>query len=99
MLCGTGCTGLSPEESGRSRSTITVVKVPSPTPTVTLTARKFKNCTALNKALPHGVGRPGAVDKVSHGMEPVADFFIHSEFYQLNKHLDRDGDGIACEAS
>jgi hypothetical protein len=60
-----------------------------------LAATKFKNCTALNKAYPHGVGRKGARDKTSG--TPVTNFKVSNSLYTANRGSDRDGDGIACE--
>jgi hypothetical protein len=57
-------------------------------------AKKFKNCTELNKVYPGGVALPGAVN--AGGVtkkEPKYD----KALYQANKKSDRDGDGIACE--
>ena len=57
-------------------------------------AKKFKNCTELNKVYPGGVALPGAVN--SGGAikkEPKYD----KALYTANKKSDRDGDGIACE--
>jgi excalibur calcium-binding domain-containing protein len=58
-----------------------------------------KNCTALNKKYPHGVGRAKARDKTSDA--PVTNFKRSTRLYNLamsyNKGLDRDKDGIACE--
>ena len=57
-------------------------------------AKKFKNCTELNKVYPGGVALPGAVN--SGGVtkkEPKYD----KALYTANKKSDRDGDGIACE--
>jgi hypothetical protein len=57
-------------------------------------AKKFKNCTELNKVYPGGVALPGAVN--SGGVtkkEPKYD----KTLYTANKKSDRDGDGIACE--
>ena len=47
--------------------------------------------------LPHGVGRPGAIDQTSG--KPVTTFVQPGELYQANAELDRDHDGIACEAA
>ncbi|MDA0184061.1 excalibur calcium-binding domain-containing protein [Solirubrobacter phytolaccae] len=58
-------------------------------------AKEFKNCTALNKAYPHGVGRTGARDKTSG--TPVTTFKVSTSLYTANRKSDRDGDGIACE--
>lgn len=67
----------------------------------TATARPAwtKNCTAMNKRYPHGVGRAGARDKTS-GV-PVTTFKRSTRLYRIamswNRGLDRDKDGIACE--
>lgn len=60
------------------------------------TPKKYKNCTALNKVYPHGVGKAGARDKTDG--EPVTTFRVNKAVYPLTKVKDRDGDGIACEA-
>lgn len=60
---------------------------------------KWKNCTAVNKRYPHGVGRNNAHDKTT-GV-PVTNFKHSTRLYKramhYNKGLDRDHDGIACE--
>ncbi|MCD9198383.1 excalibur calcium-binding domain-containing protein [Aeromicrobium wangtongii] len=57
--------------------------------------KTYKNCTALNKAYPHGVGKPGARDKTSG--KPVTNFTRSAAIYKKNTKSDRDKDGIACE--
>jgi excalibur calcium-binding domain-containing protein len=59
--------------------------------------KHYRNCTALNKDYPHGVGRPGARDHVSGSTKPVKNFYINKGLYRANSGSDRDGDGIACE--
>lgn len=60
---------------------------------------KYKNCTQLNLAYPHGVGLPGAKDKVKTPRDiPVRNFTVNTAIYNANKTLlDRDKDHIACE--
>lgn len=58
-------------------------------------AKTYKNCAALNKVYPHGVGKPGARDKTSG--KPVTNFKKSTALYNANKKSDRDGDKIACE--
>jgi hypothetical protein len=60
-------------------------------------AKTYKNCTALNKKYPHGVGKPGASDKVRGSTKPVTNFTVSASLYKANKKSDRDGDGVACE--
>jgi hypothetical protein len=54
-----------------------------------------KNCTALHKRYPHGVGKVGARDKTMG--TPVTTFKRSNRLYSLNKGLDRDKDGFARE--
>jgi len=60
---------------------------------------QWKNCTVVNKRLPHGVGRANARDKTSG--KPVTNFRRDTALYntaiRANGGLDRDKDGIACE--
>ncbi len=56
---------------------------------------RFSSCAHLRKVFPHGVGRPGAVDHTSR--KPVTTFRRDRRWYVLNRGLDRDKDGIACE--
>ncbi|MGO3886638.1 MAG: excalibur calcium-binding domain-containing protein [Mycetocola sp.] len=57
----------------------------------------YKNCTALNKKYPHGVGLKKAKDKVKGKTKPVTNFTRNDAVYKANKKSDRDKDGIACE--
>ena len=56
----------------------------------------FRNCTAMHAKYRHGVGKVGAHDKTS-GV-PVTNFYRSNRLYYLNRGLDRDKDGIACES-
>jgi hypothetical protein len=59
----------------------------------------YKNCAALNKKYPHGIGRAHARDHSSGSH--VTTFFRSDRLYRIamsyNRGLDRDKDGIACE--
>ncbi len=57
-------------------------------------AKKFKNCTELNKVYPGGVAKPGALNK---GGAIKKEPFIDAALYRANIKSDRDKDGIACE--
>jgi hypothetical protein len=60
---------------------------------------RWKNCTAVNRRYPHGVGLNHAHDHTS-GV-PVTNFRHSTTLYKTamhyNKRLDADKDGIACE--
>jgi Excalibur calcium-binding domain len=55
----------------------------------------FANCSAMHAKYRHGVGKVGAHDHTS-GV-PVTNFYRSNRLYYLNRRLDRDKDGIACE--
>ena len=57
-------------------------------------AKKFKNCTELNKVYPGGVALPG---EVNSGGATKKEHKYDKALYTANKSLDRDKDGIACE--
>jgi hypothetical protein len=59
-------------------------------------AKRFSNCTQLNKTYKHGVGRKGAHDHVTSG-RPVTNFTRNTTVYKQNTARDRDKDGVACE--
>jgi hypothetical protein len=59
-------------------------------------AKAYSNCTKLNKAYPHGVGKKNAHDHVSSGT-PVTNFTRNTTVYNQNTGRDRDKDGVACE--
>ncbi len=59
---------------------------------------KFKSCKAMNRVFPHGLGKPGAKDKVHYaGGRKSTKFKRLTRIYKKNKKLDRDKDGITCE--
>src|SRR4051794_10468203 len=62
---------------------------------------QWKNCAQVKERYPHGIGRPGAHDKTSGS--PVTTFKRSTPLFRTaiaaNAGLDRDHDGIACEAA
>ncbi len=74
---------------------LTIGVVASAAPATAAPAKKYANCTKLNKVHPHGVGKPGAKDKTSG--KPVTNFKVSKAIYNMNSGSDRDKDGIACE--
>jgi hypothetical protein len=73
---------------------LVVVVAVAPITQANAAAKKFKNCTELNKVYPGGVALPGAVNAGgATKKEPKYD----KALYTANKSSDRDKDGIACE--
>jgi len=60
---------------------------------------RWKNCTAVRKIYPNGIGRSGAHDKTKGN--PSTSFkrsnALYAKAIKFNKRLDGDRDGIACE--
>lgn len=87
-----------------SLAVVVVVAAATPIPSFATSANAaasaYKNCAALNRAYPNGVGRKGAVDKADGKAKsnPVRNFRVDTKLYNsLPKTLDRDRDGVACE--
>lgn len=59
-----------------------------------LAEKRYTSCLGMNKALPGGIARPKAVNK---GKRMTRTPLTSSTGYGLNRHLDADKDGIACE--
>ncbi|GAB6903658.1 excalibur calcium-binding domain-containing protein [Kineosporia succinea] len=60
----------------------------------------YKNCTALHKDYQHGIRKKGGKDVVKGKSKPVPSSLIpiRTALYKVNTKLDRDKDGVACEA-
>jgi hypothetical protein len=58
----------------------------------------YTSCAKLHERFPHGVGLVGAKDHVAKGVKPVTNVTRNKAWYLKNQGLDRDKDGIACEA-
>jgi hypothetical protein len=66
----------------------------------TISQQKFKNCAALNKVYEGGIAKNKKVsNKNSKGIPQKSKYApkVSKKIYNLNKGLDRDKDGIACE--
>jgi Excalibur calcium-binding domain len=63
-------------------------------------APPWRNCAQVHAKYPHGVGKVGARDKTTG--TPVTNFKRSNALYKMamsnNRSLDRDKDGVACEA-
>ncbi|SDO25182.1 Excalibur calcium-binding domain-containing protein [Psychrobacillus sp. OK028] len=66
----------------------------SPT-TTDAAAKKFANCTELNKTYKGGVAK--AANIKNKGGKTKYTPFVSKEIYEANIKSDRDKDGIACE--
>ena len=63
-------------------------------------AKKFKNCTELNKVYVGGISeKKSSANKNKAGVPQVSKNAptVSAKIYKENKGLDRDKDGIACE--
>jgi hypothetical protein len=80
-----------------SLATLSLIGIAAPAQAATPKPKKFANCTALNKAYPHGVAKNGGRDRVTGKSKPVTTFTVNTATYTLNKASDRDKDGVACE--
>lgn len=82
---------------GAGVAVLLMTGAPAEALTTTKPIPRYKNCTQLNKVYKHGIGKKGARDKVSSGKKPVTTFLVNNQGYTVNKGLDRDKDGVACE--
>jgi hypothetical protein len=75
------------------RTTITPEpgKVASPAPVPT----KYKNCATLNRVYSGGVSKSATAR--NKGGTLKFQQFVSAKVYALNRSLDRDNDGLACE--
>ena len=65
-------------------------------------AKRYDNCTDMHKTYKHGVRKSSSTKDVvrSNGKttKKSSKAKVSKALYNANKHLDRDKDGIACEA-
>jgi hypothetical protein len=69
-------------------------QVPSAAPAVPSPAPTYATCALLDARFPHGIARPGAVNR---GARPTGLPHVDSVGYARNARLDTDHDGLACE--
>lgn len=76
-----------------------LVVAASPAQAVYAPVKSFDNCTKMHKVYAYrgGVKKPGAVDHRSSGHAQYSPY-VGRKRYRLNSGLDRDKDGVACEA-
>lgn len=92
LLCaGVIAPATAASATGTNAKSVAVIKI--------VQAKKFKNCTKLNKKYKGGVAKKGVkynkVGKKKRAFKVRPK--ISNALYKANKSLDRDGDGIACE--
>jgi hypothetical protein len=80
-----------------SRPTPTLTPTPAPTATAKPAPKpvKYKNCAALQKVYAGGVALSSK--SVNKGGKIKQKPTVNAKVYNLNKSLDRDKDGLACE--
>ncbi len=96
VLLGSGDSGLVSvtANAGGTKATATVLVSAITTPPAVKPV-KYKNCTELNKVYPGGVAK-SAISKNKGGKIRLVQE-VNAKVYDLNKSLDRDKDGLACE--
>ena len=57
----------------------------------------YRNCTQMHQHYRGGIARSGAHDKRSGGGHARYKPYVNTGYYNANKSMDRDHDGIACE--
>lgn len=57
----------------------------------------YRSCKALNRVYPQGIARPRARDRVKPPARATSGWKVSAQGYRVNRRLDRDRDGIACE--
>ena len=90
-------------KSNRSRKSIVVsislvvlMSFGSALPAQAVKIEKFKNCEAVHKKYPHGIAKVGYKNL---GSSVKGKPFVHTKLYLAQPTtLDRDKDGVACEA-
>lgn len=75
---------------------VSLLNVSMSLPAQAVVIEKFKNCDAVHKKYPHGIAKVGYKNK---GGSVKGKPFVNNKLYAAQpKTLDRDKDGVACEA-
>ncbi|NGZ75671.1 excalibur calcium-binding domain-containing protein [Saccharibacillus alkalitolerans] len=80
---------------GLSFALLLAIAVPVSQQTARAEAKKYKNCTELNKDYKGGVAKSAGIK--NKGGKTKYKPFVSAELYEANKKKDRDHDFIACE--
>ncbi|WP_214760919.1 MULTISPECIES: excalibur calcium-binding domain-containing protein [unclassified Exiguobacterium] len=67
----------------------------TPTESVDAAAKRFKNCTEMNKVYKGGVAKSKTTK--NKGGKTRYKPYVNKALYDANQSKDRDKDGIACE--
>ena len=67
------------------------------TPAPAAVRKRYTSCAKLVAVYPKGVARTGATDKVRADQQSATGYVVDAKLYTMNKPLDVDSDGIACE--
>lgn len=67
----------------------------TPTDSVDAAAKRFKNCTEMNKVYKGGVAKSKTTK--NKGGKTRYKPYVNKALYDANQSKDRDKDGIACE--
>lgn len=67
----------------------------TPTDSVDAAAKRFKNCTEMNKVYKGGVAKSKTTK--NKGGKTRYTPYVNKDLYDANQSKDRDKDGIACE--
>ena len=65
-------------------------------PTADAAAKKYRNCTSMHKRYPLGVAKSRAA--ANRNVWVMGRPKVSASLYKANTRLDRDHDGVACEA-
>jgi hypothetical protein len=95
---------VKPQRKARPGAVLSAVIVAAvlvaPTAADAAKPRVFKNCTAVNKVYEHGIAKNFKVIKKASGLtgRPFVSANLYAAAQNRSHPMDRDKDGVACEA-